>query len=64
MNQGFVIYVVVFYKALVHTWEIELHSLARVNERTIHGMPIMMHLWMNLNWVNIQFHLNNSYYKK
>ncbi len=31
---------------------------------TIHWMPITPQLWMNLNWVNIWFHLGNPFYKK
>ncbi len=49
MNQGFIIYVVVFYKALVHTWEIELHSLARVNEPST-GCP----LWCTCGWTSTE----------
>jgi hypothetical protein len=32
-------------------------------QRTIHWMPIITQFWMNLNWVNIWFHLCNPYSK-
>ncbi len=31
---------------------------------TIHWMTIITHVWMNLNWVNIWFHLRNQFCKK
>jgi hypothetical protein len=35
------------------------------DQRTIHWMPIMtQQLWMNLNWVNIWFHLGNQFCSK
>jgi len=34
------------------------------HQRTIHWMVIMTQLWMNLNWVNIWFHLGNPSCKK
>jgi hypothetical protein len=36
----------------------------RVNQHTIHWMAIMTQLWMNLSWVNIKFHLGNSFCNK
>jgi hypothetical protein len=37
---------------------------ATVNQRTIHWMPIITQLWMNLNRVNIWFNLGNQFCKK
>jgi len=34
------------------------------HHRTIHCMPIITQLWMNLNWVNIWFHLGNQFCSK
>jgi hypothetical protein len=31
---------------------------------TIHGMPVITQLWMNVNWVNIWFNLGNQFCKK
>jgi hypothetical protein len=31
---------------------------------TIHWMPVLTHLWMNLNWVSIWFHRGNQFHKK
>jgi hypothetical protein len=31
---------------------------------TIHWMLVIMQVWMNLNWVNIWFHLGNQFCKK
>jgi hypothetical protein len=30
----------------------------------IHWMPIIIQLWMNLNWINIRFHLGNQFCRK
>jgi hypothetical protein len=35
-----------------------------VNQPTIHWMPVITQLWMNLNRVTIYFHLGNQFYKK
>jgi len=40
----------------------EIHSglpSDRVNQHTIHWMPLMTQLWMNINWVDIWFHSGN-----
>jgi hypothetical protein len=36
------------------------------HQRTIHRMPIITQLWMNLNlnWVTIRFHIGNQFCKK
>ncbi len=33
-------------------------------QRTIHWMPVITQLWMNVNWVNIWFNLGNQFCKK
>ncbi len=49
MNQGFVIYVVFFYKAQFHTWDIELHSFIHWPEWT--STPSMgWPLWHTCGW--------------
>jgi hypothetical protein len=37
---------------------------APTHQPTIHWMPVFTQLWMNLNWVNIWFHLGNPFCKK
>jgi hypothetical protein len=34
------------------------------HQPTIHRVPIMAQLWMNPNWINNQFHLDNPLFKK
>jgi len=36
----------------------------RTHQCTINWMPVITQLWMNLNWVNIWFHLGNQFCKK
>jgi len=34
------------------------------HQHTIHWMPIIAHLWMNLNWVNLWFALGDQFCRK
>jgi hypothetical protein len=34
------------------------------HQRTIHWMPVTTQLWINLNWVDVWFHLGNRFYRK
>jgi hypothetical protein len=50
----------VFLTLLLITWP----QWTSTHQRTIHWMPIITQLWMNLNWVNIWFHLGNQFWNE
>jgi hypothetical protein len=51
---------------IVHGLQIllEIGMVVSHSEHTIHWMPVMAQLWMNLNSVSIWFHLGNQFCKK